>query len=258
MENPDITTIMQSLGFTKYEIAIMVKLYENGPSKADELKDNDITLSRVYDALKLLERKKFIKEPQGRPKIYTAVKPQDAVNALIESEKQKHDEIISDYSNLATSFMDQAQALYYQTHTEVSPDDLMTQYSTLNEAEEKTKSIIKSAQQSVCIFTNVFYWLNQVEEDLKDALNRGCRVRVLLQGDNNDEISKSLQKMGIEVKVLPEVKMLTRGTLVDNQAVLFVIWVSDTKMDRKIYRPQYSTNKGIVEVFNLSFEYLWQ
>ncbi|MCE7735656.1 MAG: hypothetical protein GPJ54_12305 [Candidatus Heimdallarchaeota archaeon] len=249
---------MQSLGFTKYEIAIMIKLYKNGPSKADELKDNEITLSRVYDALKLLERKKFIKDPQGRPKIYTAVKPQDAVNALIESEKQKHDEIISDYSSLATSFMDQAQILYYKTHTEVSPDDLMTQYSTLKEAEEKTKSIIRSAQRSVNIFTHVFYWLDQVEEDLKDALNRGCRVRVLLQGSNNDEVSKSLIGMGAEVKVLPEIKMLTRGTMVDKESVLFVIWVSDSSMDRKIYRPQYSTNKGIVEVFNLSFEYLWQ
>ena len=97
-----------------------------------------------------------------------------------------------------------------------------------------------------------------MEEDLKDALNRGCRIRVLLQGDNNDEVSKSLVEMGAEVKVLPEIKMLTRGTMVDKESVLFVIWVSDSSMDRKIYRPQYSTNKGIVEVFNLSFEYLWQ
>ena len=95
----------------------------------------------------------------------------------------------------------------------------MTQFSNLNEAEEKTRSIIKSAQKSITIFSHVFHWFNEVKNDLEDAIERGCKVRILLQGTDNQKILNELREMGAIVKVLDEIKMFTRGTIVDNQSV---------------------------------------
>ncbi len=254
----EIYDVMQSLGFTKYEIAIMLKLYEYGPSKADALKDIDISLSRVYDALEILRRKNFIKVTSGRPRIYEAIKPQIAVKALIDAEKNKQEQIINNYSQMATKFLDHAQTLYYSTHTEIAPDDLMTQYHTLNEAEEKTVNLIKSAQKSIIIFTHVFHWFDAVKDDLQHAIDRGVRVKVLLQGKNNSKTITTLKKMDIDIKILDDVQLFTRGTIVDDQSVLFIIWVEEEKQGgRKIYRPQFSTNTGIVNVFKMCFNFLW-
>ena len=63
-----------------------------------------------------------------------------------------------------------------------------------------------------------------------------------------------------EVKTVPEKNIKTRGTIVDKRAVLFVIWASESTEKgepRKVYRPQYSSNPGIVEVFRASFNYHW-
>ncbi|MCY3411472.1 MAG: hypothetical protein INQ03_07565 [Candidatus Heimdallarchaeota archaeon] len=253
----EITEIMQSLGFTKYEIQVLIKLYQNGPSKADELKDKSNPLSRVYDALDLLHRKKFVKLTQGRPRIYEAIRPQEAINQLINEEKLRQSEHITSYSTTANKLLKFAQDLYYEKHTEISPDDLMTQYPTLIEAEEKTKLLIRSAVSSIDIFTNVFHWFDEVKDELADSIKRGCEVRVLLQGENQKETISQLEKMGAQVKQLHQIRMLSRGTIVDRQSIIFIIWVEESKTNRKIFRPQYSNNLGIVEVFNLAIENLW-
>lgn len=259
MENySEIEEMMQALGFTKYEIAVMVKLYQNGPSKADLMKDKDISLSRVYDALEMLRKKNFIKVTSGRPRIYEAIKPQLAIKNLIESEKEEQEKKIMNFTDIANKLLDKTQDIYYRHHTEITPDDLMTQYSTLYEAEEKTRNIIKAAQKSIIIFTQVFYWFDKVKQDLIDAIERGCDVQVLLQGNNQGDTYDILKSLKIDVKVLDNVQMLTRGTIVDDESVLFIIWAEEEKEEKKIFRPQFSSNKGIVNVFKMCFNYLWQ
>ncbi len=258
--NDDIQRVMQSLGFTKYEIAIMIVLYKNGSLKADEIaKLSNVPLTRTYDALENLKRKKFITISLGRPRFYIPEPPEIAVNALLELEQNKHKELFDNFSNQATTFLNMAQDLFKRHNTHIIPESLMTQFSTLKEAEEFTHKLINSAENTIDIFTHVFNWFSSIEEDIQNAIDRGCTIRVLLHrsADKSNINIKYLQSLGIKVKLLNDEHILTRGTIVDNKTVLFIIWATENQNKRIIYRPQISSNKGIVEVFSFFFEYLW-
>jgi sugar-specific transcriptional regulator TrmB len=256
----EIITILQSLGFTNYEIKILLELYDHGPSQADELaKFADIPLARSYDALDNLKRKDFVSVSQGRPRVYTAENPQEAVSSLIEKEKLRYNEQISSFSEIANSFLDHAQRLYFQKHTVINPKELLSQFSSLKEAEVSTKEMIKSATKSIDIFTHVFNWYDDVEDELIAATKRGCKVRVILKNEQSNINLVKLKSIGIEFKLIDKERVKTRGTIVDESKVIFVIWATEGVEEvRRIYRPQFSYNEGIVEVFSHFFEFLWK
>ena len=67
--------------------------------------------------------------------------------------------------------------------------------------------------------------------------------------------------MKISVRQPSDLKFPVRGTLADSSKVVFLIWASPERErghPRYVYRPSYSANEGIVEIFQQSFEYRWQ
>lgn len=265
MSNTKITMkILEDLGFTKYEIRIIIELYSRGPLKADEIADYaDVPLARTYDTLGMLKRKKFVTASQGRPRTYSALSPQIAVSSIMEQEKQKFKNILGNLSKLGNSLLEQVQSLYLKNYTQITPEKLLSQLSTLDEATEFTIKLIQSANNEILIFSHVFNWFVHVKDHLKAAINRGCTIRLLMQTNIEDQstIVLLLEEMGIEVKTTPNKGMMTRGTLVDNKTVIFVIWASEegaNGLSNKIHHPHYSSNPGIIEVFNSYFNYLWE
>lgn len=260
MPSEEIIKILQSLGFTNYEIKILLELYTNGPSQADELaKYADIPLARSYDALDNLKRKDFVSVSQGRPRVYTAENPQEAVSSLIEKEKLRYNEQISSFSEIASSFLDHAQRLYFKKHTLINSKELLSQFSSLKEAEVSTREMVQSATKSIDIFTHVFNWFDDIEDDLIAATKRGCRVRVILKDEQSNINLAKLKSIGIDFKLIDKERVKTRGTIVDDIKVIFVIWATEgVRGEKRIFRPQFSYNEGIVEVFSHFFEFLWR
>jgi sugar-specific transcriptional regulator TrmB len=129
----------------------------------------------------------------------------------------------------------------------------------LKEAEVSTKEMIKSATKSIDIFTHVFNWYDDVEDELIAATKRGCKVRVILKNEQSNINLVKLKSIGIEFKLIDKERVKTRGTIVDESKVIFVIWATEGVEEvRRIYRPQFSYNEGIVEVFSHFFEFLWK
>ena len=86
------------------------------------------------------------------------------------------------------------------------------------------------------------------------------KIEVLMstEDDKSKKVAENLLKLGAKVKSLAEGNVLARGTLVDQEQVVFVIWVSPVPNEKYVYRPHFSSNSGIIEIFSNNFKYLWE
>lgn len=258
----EIETLLGNFGLTNYEKQILLDLYLHGPSKADDLaKRLDMRPSRAYEALDSLFGKSFIEISDSRPRIYTAKHPQEGIENYIQTTKSDFNERMSTINNNSASLLDLIEPLYLKSHSDILPGELISQFSSLAEAETYTQNLIRSAKKEILIFSHVFNWFDMVKEDLKQAIERGCEVKVLIQTASNiDTKLDGMRNIGVRVKTIAPRSIMSRGTIVDDEFLLFVIWASEEDTEgvkRRIYRPQYSTNKGVVDVFAGNFNYLW-
>ncbi len=76
----EVRTALATLGLTDYEIRTYLALLEQGPLTALQISsDSGIPYSRVYDVLKSLEKKQFVTAGRGRPTLYVAKSPDEAL-----------------------------------------------------------------------------------------------------------------------------------------------------------------------------------
>ncbi len=153
--------------------------------------------------------------------------------------------------------------VFWRQRLRIRPEDLLESLENLALTEKQTKLAIKEAKKSLDIFTDIFSWFETVEKDLIKAQKRGVHIRVLMnmQHPTTRSTIQKLQSMGITVRQPSDLRFPVRGTLVDSSKVVFLIWASpkgDRSQPRYVYRPSYSTNEGIVAIFEQSFEYRWQ
>ena len=131
----------------------------------------------------------------------------------------------------------------------------------MEEAEIQTKSMIESAKTEILIFSRLFYWYDLVEETLNEKIKSNVSVKIIMQQSNDQRAKKilnELQQKEIEVRVVPEDATLVRGTIIDNSQALFVIWASSPQENtKKVYRPLYSENPGIIQIISNNFKWLW-
>jgi len=80
----DVRTALSALGLTDYEIRTYLALLEHGPLTALQISsESGIPYSRVYDVLKMLEKKQFVTAERGRPATYVAKSPEEATRAIL-------------------------------------------------------------------------------------------------------------------------------------------------------------------------------
>lgn len=258
----EIDALLGNFGLSNYEKLIIQDLYTNGSSTADDLaKRLEMRPSRVYEALDSLFSKNFVEISNSRPRIYNAKHPQEAITQYIQRSKNDFSEKITQLNNDGALLMEKVEPLYLQSHSDILPGDLISQFSTLSDAEEYTKNLIRSANEEILIFSHVFSWFDLVKDDIENAIKRGCKVKVLMQ--TNSEIDDKLvemNEMGIELKTIPPRTIMSRGTIADRSSMIFIIWAGepDAGIKGRIYKPQYSSNSGIVDVFCGNFNFLWE
>jgi len=245
---------LKALGLTVYEIKTFKALVEGKTLTADEIHQlTEIPTPRIYDTIDSLEKKGLVEVITGRPKRFKAVDIESGMKNFL-THKKKEFEV--EFESIEETTLE---ILAYLSQLTIKPDELLEAYSSLKEMENKTLEIINSASNNIAIFTNVFYWFDKVSETLVRAIHRGVDVRVIMTtiDEKAEKIAKDLLKLGVKVKHIQEEGVLVRGTLVDRGQVVFVIWVSPKTGEKYIYRPHFSSNSGIIELFSNNFEYLW-
>ena len=259
----EIDALLGNFGLSKYEKHVIHDLYINGASTADDIaKRFDMRPSRVYEALDSLFSKHFVEVSNSRPRIYNAKHPQDAITHYIQKSKSEFSEKMAQLNNDGTSLLEFIEPLYLKSHSDILPGELISQFSNLTDAEEYTIKLINSAKEEILIFSHVFSWYDIVKDHIRNAITRGCVVKILMQTNSEiDDKLSEMKSMGIKVKSIPPRSIMSRGTIVDRSSMIFIIWASEENnagKKRRIYKPQYSTNSGVVDVFCGNFNFLWE
>ncbi|MHA1396230.1 MAG: TrmB family transcriptional regulator [Candidatus Heimdallarchaeaceae archaeon] len=257
----DIDSKLKELGLTQYEIKTLKTLLARSTATAEEIhKQTDIPTPRIYDTVDALEKKGLVKIVAGRPKKFEPVNLELGLQKFLEFKEKEFTSKLQKMNNLSQEILSLLSNPDYQSQLIIKPDELLESFSSLSEMQLKTIDLINKAKKEICIFTNVFYWFIQVQEHLLNALKRGVKVRVLMtiEDEKSRRFAENLSLMGAEVRSITGNTVLARGTLIDQEQVVFVIWVSPIQHEKYVYRPHISSNPGIIEIFSNNFEFLWE
>ncbi len=260
MNTPEIESILKSLGLTLYEIKTYLSLIEVSALSADQIHESTkIPTPRIYDTIDSLEKKGLVRVISGRPKRFEAIEPKIGFSVFLKQKKDELEETIlkfkSDTENL-TSLLDEP---FYNSRYKIQPDELLEAIPSLDSMEAKTIELIANSKKEVCIFTNVFFWFENIEDELISAIKRNVSIRIIMsiEEPTSEKIAKKIASYGANVRIVRDETMLIRGTIADQNQVVFVIWASPEKFEKFIYRPHFSSNHGIATLFSNNFEYIW-
>lgn len=168
---PEIVHTLGEVGFTKYEILTYWTLLVYGPSTAKEIsKKSGIPYNRVYDTISSLERRGFVTEIDGTPKIYAAYSPRIAFFRF----KRELDDIMEKLES----------ALKEAKREEHKP--AIWRSRNFEEALEMFRETLDSAEREVIVVTPSEFF-GEIEEELKEVLERG--VTLSLYTDRSPDLS---------------------------------------------------------------------
>jgi hypothetical protein len=126
--------------------------------------------------------------------------------------------------------------------------------------EMETVRMISRAKTEIRILAEKFRWYNKVREELLSALDRRVKVRVMLLDSDagTKERIEEMKRYGVECRLAKCDWRSLRFTLTDSSELTFLIWARKSDDSRVYYRPGFTKNQGLINVFSDSFEYLWE
>ena len=147
---------------------------------------------------------------------------------------------------------------YWESRYGIRDELLLEPLDDLKSMEVKTVRLISEAQREIRIFTASFEWYTKIREVLLDAVRRGVKVKILMRvvDEHSQKRARDLLENGIEVKSTVEDWYPVRGTIVDGNKLLFLIWATEKKLS--YYKPHYTENVGLIKIFLDAFERRWE
>lgn len=255
---------IRQLGLTEYETQAYLILVQGSQMSAEEVaRKANIPIPRVYGVLESLKALGLIVIIEGRPKKFEIISPDEGLRKLITIRKRAIADSIKQLEDTSLEVKEVLSPIFWRQRLRIRPEDLLESLENLAITEKQTKLLISEARKTLDIFTDIFSWFDAVQHDLAKAIERGVKIRVLMnmQHEATRTAVQKLRKLGASVKQPADLRFPVRGTLADSSRVVFLIWASpkrEKSQPRYVYRPSYSANEGIVAIFQQSFEYRWQ
>jgi len=260
-ENERAIGLLKTLGLSPGEATIYLKLLRQPEG---EMLDKIITAFGIpaqvaEDSLKLLSDKGLVKISRNRVEV---VQPRTALQKILGERKQAIEGQIAQESSLALELEKMLEPVYWESRLGIRPEEIIEPLRDLADMEVRTARILGNAAKEVSIFAETFGWYSKVRESLFQAHDRGVSMRVLMlvKDSSTEEHAKELRGLGIQVRHCAEEWYPVRGTLVDGQELVFVIWATKKSVVPRptYYRPNYTKNQGLIRIFRDAFLKRWE
>jgi len=257
--------LMESLrraGLTSYESEAYVALVSARELTAEEIsRATSVPITRVYGTLDQLMQKGFARIVQSRPKRFHAVPPDQARHDYLANLRRTFESNLLSIQEIMRSLQKEVEPLYVESHLQVKAEELLEPLDDLQSMESSTSEHVRHATREVLISTALFSWLPRIKPQLKAALMKGVKVRILMQFTESQMRSLSeLSSLGAQIRDTPDPWHPVRGTLIDNKDLLFVIWAAE-EVERHwnpiVYIPHHTKNPGLIRIFHESFDLRW-
>ena len=252
-------SLLVSLGLSAGEARLYLKLLTQPEG---EMLDKVVTAFGIptpiaEDAIKSLSDKGLVKISSNRVE---AAQPRMVIQRIMDQRKQNLEHELMRQSSTALDLEKRLEPVYWENRLGIRPEDIMEPLRDLSDMELRTTQILAGASREIFIFAQTFGWYEKVREALFQAHDRGVETKILMlvKDPSTEQRAKELRSLGIQVRHCDQYPV--RGTLVDDQELVFVVWArKKSEVPRPIYhRPNYTKNQGLIRVFRDAFQKRWE
>lgn len=253
--------LLESLGLATGESKVYLKLLSQ---PGGEMVEKVVTAFGIpapiaENALKSLSDKGLVKISSNRVEV---VQPRLVLRKILDQRKKAIDDQVSRETSIALDLEKLLEPIYWENRLGIRPEEIIEPLRDLPDMELRTAQILGNATREVSIFAETFGWYEKVRESIFQAHDRQVTMKVLMMvKDSSTELrAKELGGLGIQVRHCAEEWYPVRGTLVDDQELVFVVWATKkSDAPRPIYfRPNYTKNQGLIRIFRDAFQKRWE
>lgn len=253
--------LLKTLGLSPGESKIYLRLLAQTEG---EMLDKVVTAfgipaDEAEESLKSLAEKGLIKISSNRVEV---VQPRTILQKILEQRKRTLENQVAQEASVALELEKLLEPVYWENRLGIRPEEIIEPLRDLPEMELQTARILGNAAREAYIFAETFGWYGKVRESLFQAHDRGVSMKVLMMinDESTRERAKELRDLGIQVRHCAEEWYPVRGTLVDDQELVFLIWATKKRdVPRPIYyRPHYTKNQGFIRIFRDAFSKRWE
>jgi len=255
------TDLLVSLGLSAGESKVYLKLLAQPEG---EMLDKVVTAFGIptpiaEDALRSLSDKGLVRVSSNRVEV---VQPRLVLQRILDQRKRTLENELSRQTTTALDLEKLLEPVYWENRLGIRPEDIIEPLRDLPDMELRTARILGGASREVFIFAETFGWYEKVRESIFQAHDRGVDMRILMmvKDPSTEQRDKELRGLGIQVRHCAEEWYPVRGTLVDDQELVFVVWATKkSETPRPIYfRPNYTKNQGLIRIFRDAFQKRWE
>lgn len=252
-------SLLQSVGLTRNEALIYLFVLDKieGAPVGRVAKGCGISDSDANSSLVSLLEKGFVKIEEND---VVAIPPEVSLFAALEAMEKHFGDRFNSARGAVTALQKPLQALYWEKRAGIRPEELLESLEDLESMERRTAQMISEAKKSIFIFTETFGWYGSVRRQILAAIKRGVKAKVLIITPEEGTIARTreLEQVGAEIRQYTGEWYPVRGTLMDERALVMLIWATRKDIERPIsFRPHYTQNPGLIRVFADSFQTRW-
>ncbi|MDV7349191.1 helix-turn-helix domain-containing protein [Halorubrum distributum] len=215
------------LDLTEYEADAIEELLLLGRTTAPDLAEaTGIPKARIYGVLDALSEAGYVKVIPGRPKRYEPHEPAAIAERAVENRRHAYERFREDVEAVEEAFVDEYAPVRDRGVNELSPtEDLFHVVDVGEPSERETRRLFREAEEAVYVLSKSFGYIDAVRPAIRDAVDRGVVVDVLLL--HPDSLSPENRQRQAEIRELlaeefPSVSVRVsdrvlpwRGTFVD-------------------------------------------
>jgi len=190
------------LDLTEYEATALEELLLLGRTTAPDLAEaTGIPKARIYGVLDSLSEAGYVKIIPGRPKRYEPHEPSAIADRAVENRQHDYERFREDVAAAEASFVDAYAPVRDRGVDELSPtEDLFHVVDVGEPSERETRRLFREAEEMVAVLTKSFGYVESVEVAMRDALDRGVDIDVLMLAP--EHLSESNQQRQAEIRTL--------------------------------------------------------
>jgi sugar-specific transcriptional regulator TrmB len=190
------------LDLTEYEAAALEELLLLGRTTAPDLAEaTGIPKARIYGVLDSLSEAGYVKIIPGRPKRYEPHDPSAITDRAIENRRHAYERFQEDVEAVEESFVDAYAPVRDRGVDELSPtEDLFHVVDVGEPSERETRRLFREATEAVFVLTKSFGYVESVKVAMREALDRGVDIDVLMLAP--EHLSESNRQRQAEIRAL--------------------------------------------------------
>jgi len=236
--------VLREVGLNTYEIDVYAALLDGGQLTAMEISEKTkVPYSKIYEVLKMLKEKGWVKTVESRPAKYYPAPPNEA---LATTEAKLQDKI-TDWKQTITS---ELQPLFEKREIIEHPDILILH--GIQSVTSKLVETLKKATKEIMIAAPEFAKKMLSSAPLLFDVLKKTNAEVKLMVTGNAEQWSNLEKLTGPVKLRVRNNMFGGGVIVDGKEAM--LFLGEEKPSLVIW----SNHAGLVRFAKEYFQFLWE